>query len=213
MIGIIGTNRAEIDGIKACLTESFSQKISGIEFTRGLLHGSSVVVAASGKGKVNCSVCAEIIVLRYSPDYIINVGVGTALDNEPGAGKIAVADIIMNNDIDVSGDEFVCSEKLADFICRSAKIHKIGVKRGSVVTADKVVDSPEQKAELKKVYGDAILAETDGSALAQICEMNKVPFAVLRSAVQNPRDVADAVFSRNAENYVKILEGLLRFVD
>ena len=37
------------------------------------------VVAVAGVGKVNAAVCAQTMILKYSPDIMINVGVAGGL--------------------------------------------------------------------------------------------------------------------------------------
>ena len=48
-IGIIGAMKIEVDALKAAMTKTETQTISGIDFVSGILQGRRVVVCHSGK--------------------------------------------------------------------------------------------------------------------------------------------------------------------
>src|SRR5699024_6456393 len=76
--------------------------ISTVDFYRGDINGISVVVAAAGVGKVNAAVCAQTMILTYKPDYVINIGVAGGLAPELGIGDIAVAENVVEHDMDTT---------------------------------------------------------------------------------------------------------------
>ena len=52
MIGIIGAMKVELEALKARLQDVTVTRISGVDFYSGKLHGTDVVAAVSGVGKV-----------------------------------------------------------------------------------------------------------------------------------------------------------------
>ena len=52
-----------------------------------------------GVGKVNAAVCSQTMILKYSPDIMINVGVAGGLSDEFKIGDIAVADSVVEHDM------------------------------------------------------------------------------------------------------------------
>ena len=48
---------------------------AGMEFLVGELNGQKVVGVQAGIGKVSAAICAQVMIDRFSPDAIINVGV------------------------------------------------------------------------------------------------------------------------------------------
>ena len=102
-IGIIGAMKSEMDAIKAAIEGPEKEVISGIEFIRGSLEGVPVVVATSGIGKVFSGMCAQTMILRYEPEMIINVGVAGSLTSDLNIGDIAVAESVVQHDMDTTG--------------------------------------------------------------------------------------------------------------
>ena len=88
-IGIIGAMDIEVQVLKNLMDSAKIEKISGIEFYSGKINGADTVVAVAGVGKVNAAVCAEAMILKYSPDCLINVGVAGGLSPELKIGVSA----------------------------------------------------------------------------------------------------------------------------
>ena len=83
-IGIIGALDAEVNDIIERLCERESETLSGITFYTGELEGKRVAVAKCGVGKVFAAICAEAMIIRYSPSLIVNTGVGGGYGKYPG---------------------------------------------------------------------------------------------------------------------------------
>ena len=79
-IGIIGALDAEVVEIISRLDDACVEKVGAIEFNLGVLYGKRVVVAKCGVGKVFAAICAEAMIIKYSPALIINSGVAGAVD-------------------------------------------------------------------------------------------------------------------------------------
>ena len=70
-IGIIGAMQPEVEAIIASLSDKTCEGISGIEFYTGFLCGKRVAVARCGIGKVFAALCAQTMILKYSPDLLV----------------------------------------------------------------------------------------------------------------------------------------------
>ena len=193
MIGIIGAMDIEIDALKELMRDKKSETISGIEFTSGVLEGKEVVAAVCGIGKVFAAVCAQTMILRYGVSCVINTGVAGSLTSRLGIGDIAVADCAVQHDMDTSplGDpvglisginlvQLPADEELGKKICSAAQ--KLGIKSlcGPIASGDQFIATPEGKAKIADCFG-AIACEMEGASIGQVCYINKVPFAIIRS--------------------------------
>ena len=107
MLGIIGALDIEVEGIISKMTDTSTQTISSVRFTCGKLNGTECVVAKCGIGKVNAAMCAQTMILRYSPDRIINTGIAGSTSEKTHIGSIVVASMVVQHDFDttVLGDE------------------------------------------------------------------------------------------------------------
>ena len=102
MVGIIGAMHIEVETIKALMENKTVEKISGVEYVKGTLHGKEIVAAVCGIGKVAAAMCTQTMILKYSPDCIINTGVGGSLSTKLAIGDIAVAESLVQHDMDTS---------------------------------------------------------------------------------------------------------------
>ncbi|MCH5210763.1 MAG: 5'-methylthioadenosine/adenosylhomocysteine nucleosidase [Oscillospiraceae bacterium] len=227
LIGIIGAMELEVQALKNLMDNAEVKKISSIEFYKGSINGMETVVAVAGVGKVNAAVCAQTMILKYSPDILINVGVAGGLHEDLKIGDIAVADAVVERDMDttpigdpkgfVSGIDMVemeCNKTISDTLALSAaKLEGISVKRGIIATGDQFISTEEQRNQIISEFG-AIAAEMEGASIGHVCIMNGIPFSVLRAISDGANDdsVIDyPTFAKMAaENSIKIILEFLK---
>ncbi len=194
LIGIIGAMSVEIDDLRQALTDCKTEMISGMAFYRGRLNGQNVVLAKSGVGKVNASMCAQTMILKYHPCAILNTGVAGGLQKGVGIGDIVIADAVVQYDVDTSavGDpigfvsgvnriEFPSEKALADGLYAAAQmLSDTRVHRGIIATGDRFVSSRAEAAIIRERFS-ALANEMEGGSIGQVCFINGVPFCVVRA--------------------------------
>ncbi len=225
-IGIIGAMRCETEKLVSMLEDMTSEEISGVAFYSGRLFGHDAVVATCGIGKVFAAICAEVMILKYSPDIIINTGVAGTLTNKLSVCDIAVSSSVVQHDMDTSaiGDpvglisginiiEIPADEKLCSLICSTADTLKLNTEKGIIASGDMFVADAGKKRYIKETFG-AIACEMEGAAIGQVCYVNKVPFAVIRAISDGGDDDAamsyDKFVAIAAENSVKLVCSVLK---
>ena len=229
IIGIIGAMELEVQALKELMDKAEIQKISTIDFYKGNINGVDTVVAVAGVGKVNAAVCAQTMILKYSPDLIINVGVAGGLADGFKIGDIAVADYVVEHDMDTSplGDEkgFIsginmvklsCDSRIADMMMNAVEtVESIKAKKGVIASGDQFIYTQEQRDRITGDFG-AIAAEMEGASIGHVCVMNNVPFGVLRAISDGANDDSYMDFPEfakmAAENSIKIILELLKGV-
>jgi adenosylhomocysteine nucleosidase len=192
-VGIIGAMEPEVNTLISMLEGHSSETVSGIEFHSGVLLGKGIVVAKCGIGKVFASMCAEAMILRYSPSLIVNTGVGGALASGLSTGDVVIADKLCQHDMDTSaiGDPkglvsginviyFEADKRAVDILSASAESLGLNSVVGTVASGDKFIASSSDKA---RIVGDfsAAACEMEGCAVAQVAYVNNTPFAVVRA--------------------------------
>lgn len=210
-IGIIGAMKSEMDAIKAVIRDPEKEVISGIEFIKGSLEGVPVVVATCGIGKVFAGMCAQTMVLKYQPELMINVGVAGSLTPELNIGDIAVADCVVQHDMDsrglgdpigmISGINIIdifSDESVVDAMMKSAGdlgYHRV---KGRIASGDIFVKDKERKDYINKHF-PSIACEMEGGALGQVCYVNKIPFCILRAISDNGDENATGDYGMSLE--------------
>lgn len=193
MIGIIGAMEMEIEKIVSKMESTETKTVSGIVFTKGFIGKTEVVCAVCGVGKVFAAVCAQTMLLLYKPDCIINTGVAGTLDESIGVLDTVIATFLVQHDMDTSflGDpvglvsginviRFQADADLSEKLCAAAKKEGIAPFRAGIATGDCFVAGSEKKKKIKDMFG-ASVCEMEGAAIAHVCYINKLPFAVLRT--------------------------------
>lgn len=193
MTGIIGAMRIEVESIKALMENKVSEKIGGVEFVKGTLHGKDIVIAVCGIGKVAAAMCTQTMILKYAPDRIINTGVGGSLSIKLAIGDIAVAESLVQHDMDTSplGDPvglisginqiyFETDKRAREILEESARTMGINYLIGTVATGDKFICTKEDKEKITSSFG-ASACEMEGGAIAHTAFVNGTPFMVIRA--------------------------------
>lgn len=227
LVGIIGALDHEINGLKALMKNSETDIVSSVEFCKGEINGADIVLAAAGVGKVNAAVCTQTMILKYSPDIIINIGAAGGLSPELGIGDIAIADVVVEHDMDTTptGDppgyiyglervEMPCSKKLTDMLEETVwEVGTVKARRGVIASGDQFICTDVQRNKIIDNFG-AVAAEMEGGSIGHVCMMNGVPFGVLRAISDGAND--DAVMDyptfaqMAADNSIKIIVELLK---
>lgn len=193
MIGIIGAMSVEIEEIEKGIMNKQKTVISGIAFITGIYHGQDIVAAICGMGKVYAAMCAQTMILKFSPSIIINVGVAGALSKNLKIGDIAIADDVVQHDLDTSplgnpvgmitGIDIVkipCHRETAGLLKKC--VDKLGIRSecGTIASGDQFLNDDGNKNLVIGRFG-AIACEMEGASIGQVCYLNKVGFAVIRA--------------------------------
>lgn len=220
-IGIIGAMKCETEALCAMLEGTSSETVSGICYTSGTLCGREVVIATCGIGKVFAAVCAQTMILKYSPDIIINTGVAGSLSDGLSVCDVAVSRDVVQHDMDtsplgdpiglISGINIVnipASEQLCAAVLSAATDCGIKALPGTIASGDVFVAEREKKEYIKKNFG-AIACEMEGASIGQVCYVNSVPFVVIRAISDGGDEDAamsyDKFVIKASENSVKLL--------
>lgn len=192
-LGIIAAMKIEAELIEAEMIDIVRETHGSIEFCIGKIGGTDVVLAVCGIGKVFAGICAQTMIVTYSPDAVINTGVGGTLTKQLSVGDVAVSSAVVQHDMDTSalGDpvglisginiieipaDRVLAEKVSDIV------RDMGIRTvlGIIATGDRFIGDNESRAKIADKFG-AIACEMEGAAIGQVCYVNRVPFVVIRA--------------------------------
>ena len=214
LVGIIGAMDLEVQALKGLMDNAVVETISTIDFYKGNINGVETVVAVAGVGKVNAAVCSQTMILKYSPDIMINVGVAGGLEHDMDTSPIGDPVGL------ISGINLVnipCDKKLADLMEQAvSKVGTITSKRGVIASGDQFISKQEQRDRIKDNFG-AIAAEMEGASIGHVCYMNGVPFGVLRAISDGANDDSHMDYPEFAKmaaaNSIKIILELLNSIN
>ncbi len=223
-LGIIAAMESEAEQIKAAMTSREDRIISGITYTNGLIGKTNVVCAVCGIGKVFAAVCTQTMILTCHPDFVVNTGVGGTLTPELSVGDVALAEAVVQHDMDTSplGDPvglisglnliyIQADPKLTEKIRLLAEENGVRTKLGNIVSGDQFIADRAKKDSLVRSFA-GIVCEMEGGAVGQVCAVNNVPFAVVRaisdSADGSAHEEYPTFMKKSAEKSAKIIVSL-----
>ena len=202
-IGIIGAMKIEVEALKNAMTQTETKTVAGIEFVSGLLRHRQVVVAQCGIGKVFAAICTQIMLSEYAPRVIINSGVAGTLTEKLSIGQIALADRLVQHDMDTTalGDPagLVSGINIVYFptdpkvtACLAACVEQEGVAyaMGTVASGDQFISNAAVKTRITETFENCGACEMEGAAIAHVCYVNHTACAILRAISDGGDDEA-----------------------
>ena len=157
-------------------------------YYKGKIGIHDVAIVHCGVGKVYAAILTSLVIKKFKPELIINVGAAGSLSTKLNIGDTVIATRVADWDVDVPGWErsiysdkmsFACDGKFikcADSLKTSYKVVK-----GHVVSGDEFVYKKSQVSIISKYFKDAICCEMEGSSVANTCYAFNTNVAIVRS--------------------------------
>lgn len=187
MIAVIAAMDSEVSAIVSKMNAE-AKKIHGIEFYEGTLENKDVVVMKSGVGKGNAAMSTTILLEHYPVEQIVNIGTAGGLKENENILDAVLSERVVQHDFDTSpidgeagiGLYYDADPKLLA-ICEAAlKDLDVTVHKGLVASGDQFI-AGEATKNLCDKFPDAMCAEMEAGAIAQVSAHYQVPFVILRS--------------------------------
>ncbi|MBR1530997.1 MAG: 5'-methylthioadenosine/S-adenosylhomocysteine nucleosidase, partial [Eubacterium sp.] len=156
------------------------------------IEDTAVCVAQCSPGKVNAALCTQMMIDRFDIDSIINIGIACSLNRNVVIKDIVVASDVCQYDFDTSAVDgvkglifdgvtaFSADDTLSNLLIDSALSCNYRCHHDIIASGDTFIASQELKDEIVSDFG-AVCGEMEGGAIGQVCYVNKIPFAVLRT--------------------------------
>ena len=206
-IGIIGAMDIEVELLKESMAAEGVVDVAHIaelSFFTGTLSGVPVVVAQCDVGMVNAAAHTQLLIDRFAVRGMVNTGVAGSLDASIDIGDIVVATDAVNHIMDVgnlgyapgqtpelSTLAFPADETLRRAAMDAADALNIQAWEGRVASGDVFVREEADKERITDTF-EASCCEMEGAAIAQVCWLNHVPFAIVR-AISDKADGTDYI--------------------
>ena len=200
-IGIIAAENEEMLAIKNIMENILEEKIFNLTFYSGNIHNRECVLVECGVGKVNAARTTQILIDKFSIDYIINVGSAGSITPELNVQDIVIGKELVQYDFDITqigdyekgeicdlGKYFYSDErliKLCEQTIDEMKNREFKIKIGRIGSADIFFADSEKAKEVRKEFGMECL-EMEGAAIGQVCFLDKIPFLVIRGISDTP---------------------------
>lgn len=192
-IGIIGAMDEEIAHIEQMMVEKETKTVASVQFTVGIWMGRQIALLKSGIGKVNAAMATTILLERYEPNTIINIGSAGGVDSTLQVGDVVIGDTLVHHDVDVTAFDyeygqvpqlprfFSSDETLIEHARSILTKMNVQMKVGLIATGDSFMHDETVIEKMKEVFPTVLAVEMEGAAIAQVCHQYNVPFLAVRS--------------------------------
>lgn len=206
-IAIIAAMPQELAVLGEILEEAREERLFGKSCQRGRIGAAEVVLALSGIGKVNAAFSTTLVIDRFSPRAVINIGSAGGLGTGIALGDVVIGDSVAHHDVDLSAfghplgklpelpaaypadPSLVAQAALAARGFDSAAVHQ-----GLIVSGDRFIHGGANTARIREEFPTALACEMEAAAIAQICHLCAVPFVVIRAISDHADEQADTNF-------------------
>ena len=204
MLGIIGAMDEEVAKLKEHMTDVTVTTKASMDFYKGTLNNKEVVIVRSGIGKVNASICTQILIDDFHIDAVINTGIAGSLRNEINIGDIVLSTDTVEHDMEATAFGYPVGQiprmdtfsfeadkhliALAKNCCEKVN-PEVTVFTGRVVSGDQFISNKEKKNWLIETF-DGYCTEMEGAAIAHCAYLNNIPFLIIRAISDKADDSA-----------------------
>lgn len=193
MIGIIGAMEEEVAEILKLVELKKKNEMQRFVFYEGVMNGQDIVVVQGGIGKVNATISSTLMILKYSIDYIINIGSAGGLKQDQNVGDVVISNVVAHHDVDVRafgrkiGEVpgmplyFKPDSELLDKIAEILKSLHVPSHIGLIVSGDQFISEKKQVDKIMKDFPQAMCCEMEAASIAQVCHIFHKKFIITRS--------------------------------
>ncbi|EAQ64955.1 nucleoside phosphorylase (5'-methylthioadenosine nucleosidase; S-adenosylhomocysteine nucleosidase) [Marinomonas sp. MED121] len=213
LVGIIGAMEEEVALIKEWMTEVETLSIAGCEFYQGKLDGKEVVLLQSGIGKVNAAISTTLLLSKFAPSKVINIGSAGGYAEALNVGDVVISDQVCHHDVDVTvfgyamgqvpgmPATYAADENLiADAKAAVTRLNLVQTQVGLIGTGDSFMQDPVRVEKVRGDFPTLLAVEMEAAAVAQVCVKFETPFVVVRAL----SDIAGKESSQSFEEFLVV---------
>lgn len=214
MLGVLGAMTEEVQLLHEQMTNISEAVHAEITVTCGSYKGIDIALAQSGVGKVNATICTQMLIDLYKPSKLVFSGVAGGLLPNMQAGDMVVASHVVQYDMDLTAfgrrhgetpgrDRLIeCNPDLVGKATAAFDAAFEGVDGapnlmlGTVASGDRFVQDTDMLRWLQREFS-ALATEMEGAAFGYTCHLNGLPFVVIRALSDGSSESSSTDFEEN----------------
>jgi len=230
MLAVLGAMEEEITLLRQDMSVSQEAVHAGITVTTGTYADVEIALAQCGIGKVNAAICTQMLVDLYKPDALVFSGVAGGLLPNMRVGDLVVGSHLIQYDMDLTAfghrhgevpgqDRMIESDPgLVEKCTRAYDTAFEGqdgapnLMLGTIVSGDRFISDSDTLRWLQREFS-ALATEMEGAAVGHTCNLNGLPFVVVRGLSDTSGETASDDFDANLHvvclNSYRLIEHLI----
>ena len=214
MLAVMGALDEEVAHLRDDMKITDETEHAGIQVTHGSFKNVDIVLAKSGIGKANATICTQMLIDLYKPTSMLFSGVAGGLLPNMRVGDVVVASHLIQYDMDLTAfgrrhGELPGRDRLIE--CDPVMVQEAGssfdtafpdpgvgpnLMLGTIASGDRFIQDQKTLRWLQREFS-ALATEMEGAAFGYTCHLNEVPFVVIRGLSDTADQNASDDFSAN----------------
>ncbi|MBA7498129.1 5'-methylthioadenosine/S-adenosylhomocysteine nucleosidase [subsurface metagenome] len=226
-IGIICPCNIEYQSCKGILNLHSETELAGRLLSSRKEKEVEVIAVQAGAGKICCASATQLIIDKFEPDFIFDVGASGSLSEKLSINDIVCGehsfeyDIFPGDDLKKIPDELKTStvlnkafskEVLKEFSNWARKTMGILIKVGNIASGEKDVNNKELRQELNHKLG-AIACNWETSSVLKTAQLNGIKSFSFRAITDNADEEMENNLNANWKKALEIMyKALKKFI-
>ncbi len=203
-VGLLCAMKSEFDQLLPYLHETARHEAAKTTVIEGDVNGMPVVLAATGIGKVNAGITAQLLIDRFNVTHMIMVGVAGGMDPRLGIHALAFSERLIQHDIVSSflryrsgvADGYYPGDPMLLSACR--KLNDAGAFLyptffGDMVSGDQFI-AQEGRQEILDAW-HPLCVDMESASAAYTCYVNEIPFLAIRAMSDTEAESGEESFN------------------
>lgn len=206
-VGIIAALKEEIDPLVQSMEDVETSKWGRRIIHQGKIGDCQVVAVAGGVGKVKAAACTQYLTDQFSIEALIGTGVAGAVNPRLHTRDIVICQRALQHDFDPGDPELLkkfrrrwleADGELVELALDAAKELNLAerCRPGKVLTGDQAIVSQDRRQWLWETF-QADCVDMESAAVAQVCQMNEVPWVIVRAISDSAEENSIVEFRGN----------------
>ena len=218
-IGIICPCKDEYQICKKILKLNNETKLAGRLISSRKEKEVEVIAIEAGAGKIHCASATQLIIDKFEPDFIFDIGAAGSLSEKLSINDIVCGEYSFEYDV-CSGDDLAkmpddlktstvlnkasSKEVLKEFLNWAKETMGPTIKIGNIASGEKDVDSKELRRELHEKL-NAIACNWETSSVLKTAQLNGIKSLSFRVITDNADEHMNDDYEENNKNALEIM--------
>jgi len=218
-VGIICPCKDEYQSCKKILKLNNETELAGRLISSRREKDVEVIAIEAGAGKIHCASATQLIIDKFQPDFIFDIGAAGSLSEKLSINDIVCAEHSFEYDV-CPGDDLT---KMPDDLKTSTVLNKASskevlkefsnwaretmgsiIKIGNIASGEKDVDSKELRRELHEKL-NAIACNWETSSVLKTAQLNGIKSLSFRVITDNADEHMNDDYEENNKNALEIM--------
>ncbi len=181
MVGIVVALKSETNALINEIEQLQEFKIADKPAYSGKIENKDIVLIISGIGKVSAGLSTQLLIDKYSPEYILNFGTCGGMNNSVKILSYYAVEKCCQFDFDLRELDGVPLGYIQEYDRAFFDTHTNGLDfldKSVLATADRFTNDVNDINSINQI--GASLRDMEGGAIAQVCTSNNVPVVMIK---------------------------------